>query len=46
MDVKISSDMPLPTPLSVTSSPIHMIRPVPAVSVMIIRIVVRSTRPG
>ena len=35
MDVKISSDMPLPTPFSVTSSPSHMIRPVPAVRVMI-----------
>ena len=40
MDVKISRDMPLPTPFSVTSSPIHMIRPVPAVSVMMIRTVV------
>src|SRR5919206_172057 len=35
MDVKISSDMPLPTPFSVTTSPSHMISPVPAVSVMI-----------
>src|SRR6478735_3702166 len=33
MDVKIMSDMPLPTPLSVTSSPNHMMRPVPAVIV-------------
>ncbi len=31
--VKISSDMPLPMPLSVTSSPSHMTRPVPAVIV-------------
>ena len=33
MEVKISSDMPLPTPRSVMSSPIHMTRPVPAVMV-------------
>ena len=29
----MSSDMPLPMPLSVMSSPIHMMRPVPAVIV-------------
>ena len=34
IEVKISSDMPLPTPRSVMSSPIHMMRPVPAVIVM------------
>ena len=34
IDVKISSDMPLPMPRSVMSSPIHMMRPVPAVIVM------------
>ena len=34
--VKIITDMPLPTPRSVTSSANHMMRPVPAVSVMII----------
>ena len=34
IDVKISSDMPLPMPRSVMSSPIHMMRPVPAVMVM------------
>ena len=39
MAVKISSDMPLPTPRSVISSPIHMMRPVPAVIVRTIRIV-------
>ena len=33
MDVKMRTDMPLPMPRSVSSSPIHMIRPVPAVSV-------------
>ena len=33
IEVKISSDMPLPMPLSVTSSPSHMTRPVPAVMV-------------
>ncbi len=31
--MKISSDMPLPMPRSVMSSPIHMMRPVPAVIV-------------
>ena len=31
--MKISSDIPLPIPRSVTSSPIHMMRPVPAVMV-------------
>ncbi|CAH0327139.1 hypothetical protein SRABI128_05803 [Microbacterium sp. Bi128] len=46
MDVKISRDMPLPTPFSVTSSPIHMIRPVPAVSVMMIRTVVTIELSG
>ena len=34
IDVKMSSDMPLPMPRSVMSSPIHMMRPVPAVMVM------------
>ena len=34
IEVKISSDIPLPTPRSVTSSPSHMIRPVPAVIVI------------
>ena len=33
IDVKISSDMPLPMPRSVMSSPNHMMRPVPAVIV-------------
>ena len=33
MAVKISRDMPLPTPRSVICSPSHMIRPVPAVMV-------------
>ena len=33
IEVKIKSDMPLPMPCSVISSPIHMIRPVPAVMV-------------
>ena len=32
-EAKISSDMPLPMPCWVTSSPIHMSRAVPAVSV-------------
>ena len=34
IEVKISTDMPLPTPRSVTSSPSHMITPVPAVMVI------------
>ncbi len=34
--MKISSDIPLPMPRSVMSSPIHMMRPVPAVMVMTI----------
>ena len=34
IEVKIRSDMPLPMPRSVMSSPIHMMRPVPAVMVM------------
>jgi hypothetical protein len=33
IEVKMSSDMPLPMPRSVMSSPIHMMRPVPAVMV-------------
>ncbi len=33
IEMKMSSDMPLPTPLSVMSSPNHMMRPVPAVMV-------------
>ena len=42
IEVKISSDMPLPMPRSVISSPIHMTTPVPAVMVRImIRIVGR-----
>jgi hypothetical protein len=36
IEVKIRSDIPLPTPRSVMSSPIHMINPVPAVMVMTI----------
>ena len=38
IDVKIKSDIPFPMPCSVISSPIHMIRPVPAVMVRTIRI--------
>ena len=33
IEVKISSDMPLPMPRSVMSSPSHMMTPVPAVIV-------------
>ena len=39
IEVKISSDIPLPTPRSVRSSPIHMIKPVPAVMVRTIRMI-------
>ena len=35
IEVKISSDMPLPTPRSVMSSPSHMMTAVPAVIVTI-----------
>ena len=35
IEVKISRDMPLPMPFSVTSSANHMMRPVPAVIVRI-----------
>ena len=43
--MKISSDMPLPMPLSVTSSPSHMTRPVPAVmvSTMMTRVGIESS---
>ena len=34
IEVKIRTDMPLPTPRSVISSPSHMTTPVPAVIVM------------
>ena len=45
MDRKMSSDMPLPTPRSVMSSPNHMMRPVPAVMVRtMMRIVATSHR--
>ena len=37
IEVKISSDIPFPTPRSVSNSPIHMIKPVPAVIVITIR---------
>ena len=36
IEVKISSDMPLPMPRSVMSSPSHMMTPVPAIMTMII----------
>ena len=40
--VKIITDMPLPTPRSVISSPIHMITDVPATMVMTI-VAIRNT---
>ena len=36
IEVKIISDMPLPIPRSVISSPSHMMMPVPAVMIAII----------
>ncbi|CAB4642615.1 unannotated protein [freshwater metagenome] len=38
IEVKIRIDIPLPTPRSVISSPIHMIKPVPAVMVRTIKV--------
>ena len=46
MEVKISRDMPLPIPRSVMSSPSHMMRPVPAVMVMIMSSMVMTEPPG
>ena len=46
IEVKISSDMPLPTPRSVMSSPSHMITAVPAVIVATIRMIVRRLSSG
>ena len=42
IDAKMSSEMPLPIPRFVMSSPIHMSRMVPAVS----ETTIRTTRPG
>ena len=48
--MKISTDMPLPTPRSVMSSPSHMMTPVPAVIVRIMqttgKMLLSYTRPG
>ena len=48
--MKMSTDMPLPTPRSVISSPSHMMTLVPAVMVRIItmigKMLVSCTRPG
>ena len=46
IDAKISSDMPLPTPRWVMSSPIHISSVVPAVSVSTIRMKTRAVRSG
>ena len=40
--VKISTDMPLPTPRSVISSPSHMMTAVPAVMVMTMVVMVNT----
>jgi hypothetical protein len=46
MDVKISRDMPLPTPRSVIRSPSHMMIAVPAVMVMTMMTTVRTVSSG
>ena len=46
IEVKISTDMPLPIPFSVSSSPSHMIRAVPAVRVMTSTTVVHTESDG
>src|SRR5680860_1294116 len=46
IEVKIRIDMPLPTPRSVIISPSHMIRPVPAVIVATISVIVTSESFG
>ena len=46
IEVKIISDMPLPMPRSVMSSPNHMITPVPAVMVMTIRMMPYQVSPA
>ena len=45
-DVKISNDMPLPMPRWVMSSPIHMRRAVPAVSVRITSVTLGRVKSG
>ena len=44
--VKIRTDMPLPTPRSVRSSPSHMITAVPAVMMMTIVVIVKTDGLG
>ena len=46
IEVKISSDMPLPTPRSVMSSPSHMMTAVPAVIVAIMTKIVKMESSG
>ena len=46
IEVKISSDMPLPMPRSVISSPSHMITPVPAVIVTTMIMIPNSVDVG
>ena len=46
IEVKMSSDMPLPMPFSVMSSPNHMIRPVPAVMVTTMTAMLRAESLG
>ena len=46
IEVKISTDMPLPIPFSVSSSPSHMISAVPAVSATTSTTVVHTELDG
>jgi hypothetical protein len=46
IEVKISTDMPLPIPFSVSSSPSHMISAVPAVSATTRTTVVQTESEG
>ena len=46
IEVKISTDMPLPIPFSVSSSPSHMIIAVPAVRAMTSTTVVHTESDG
>ena len=46
IEQKISSDMPLPTPRSVTSSPNHMMTAVPAVMTMTMTARSKTSAPG
>ena len=46
MLAKMSSDMPLPMPRWVMSSPIHMMKAVPAMRLTTMRIIVSGLKPA